>query len=84
MLSLVLLLVTFELGTKAQTTNAYTQAGLAQPTVMTDKTDYLPGEVAVITGKGWLLDQKIIIDIEEEPIYDYGHTYYADVKPDGT
>ena len=41
------------------TTNAYTEAGLAVPTVTSDKQDYSPGETAIITGTGWVLDKSL-------------------------
>ncbi|WP_300437436.1 hypothetical protein, partial [Christiangramia sp.] len=55
---------------------AYSQAGLANPTVASDKEDYAPGEIAIITGTGWTLDSKVNIHFEEEPSYDHHHGYH--------
>src|SRR5688572_30703132 len=52
---------------------------LTAQTVTTDKKDYSPGEVAIISGEGWSADTRVRIEIDEEPAYDYGHQYYADV-----
>jgi hypothetical protein len=61
---------------QAQTTNAYAEAGLAAPTVTSDKEDYAPGEVAHITGKGWALDTHVEIHLDEEPEYEHDHSYH--------
>ncbi|MFD2998954.1 hypothetical protein ACFS7Z_01165 [Pontibacter toksunensis] len=54
----------------AQTeTDAYTAAGLPVPTVTSDKEDYAPGEVAIITGTGWTLDQQVDVHFEETPAF---------------
>ena len=39
-------------------------------TVTTDKLDYAPGEIAVISGSGWSLDSQVRIVINEDPVYD--------------
>jgi len=36
----------------------------AQATVQTDKADYLPGELVIITGAGWMADETITLNIE--------------------
>lgn len=81
----VMVFSVFATAVQAQTTNAYTAAGLAAPTVTSDKDDYLPGEVAIITGKGWTLDSLVDIHLEEEPAYDHHHDYHdTKVNADGT
>ena len=47
----------------------------AQATVQTDKSDYLPGEVVIITGDGWLADEPVTLNIQ--------HIYYTS-HPDET
>jgi hypothetical protein len=50
-----------------------------------DKEDYAPGEVAIIIGKGWTLDQYVDVHFEEEPAYDHHHEYHdTKVNADGT
>ncbi|MBS9523305.1 hypothetical protein KI659_04665, partial [Litoribacter alkaliphilus] len=56
----------------------------SEPTVVSDKDDYAPGEVAIITGSGWTLDTSVRIHIEEEPHYDHHNDFNVAVKPDGT
>ncbi|QED39015.1 hypothetical protein FK178_15390 [Antarcticibacterium arcticum] len=45
---------------------------------MTDKLDYAPGEIAVISGSGWIGDSKVDIYIDEDPALhvDYQHDFY--------
>jgi hypothetical protein len=67
--------------------DAYTAAGLDQPTASSDKEDYLPGETAIITGSGWKLDQYVDVHFEEAPAFhgDHQHDYHNTVvKADGT
>jgi hypothetical protein len=46
--------------------------GLALPTVTSDKDDYVPGETAIISGKGWKLDQIVDVHFEEIPVFHTG------------
>src|SRR5690606_13555094 len=55
---------------------AYAEAGLANPTVTSDKDDYAPGETAIITGTGWTLDSIVDIHLEEDPAHDHHHGYH--------
>jgi|GEM_PF-2642127 len=67
--------------------DAYTAAGLDLPTASSDKEDYLPGEIAIITGSGWKLDQYVDIHFEEEPAFhgEHQHDYHnTTVKADGS
>ncbi|MFD2516067.1 MBG domain-containing protein [Pontibacter locisalis] len=71
------------LGVQAQ--NAYTDAGKSLPTVTSDKDDYAPGEVAIITGSGWVLDSLVDIHLEENPTHEHHHGYHdTKVNSDGT
>jgi hypothetical protein len=57
------------------------------PTVKSDKDDYAPGEVAIITGYGWTQDEYVDIHFEETPAYHGEHEHdFHDVKvnADGT
>ncbi len=60
---------------------AYSQAGLANPTVTSDKDDYAPGEIAIITGTGWTLDSVVDIHLEEDPNHNHHHGYH-DIQVD--
>ncbi|MGI8597618.1 MAG: hypothetical protein ACR2KB_00045, partial [Chitinophagaceae bacterium] len=63
--------------------DAYTAAGLAKPTVTSDKDDYSPGEVAIITGTGWKLDSKVDIHFEETPVFHEEHQHdFHDITVD--
>ncbi|SFF82415.1 Por secretion system C-terminal sorting domain-containing protein [Pontibacter chinhatensis] len=56
---------------------------LAQ-TVTSDKDDYAPGEVAIITGSGWINDEYVDVHFEEEPEYDHSHEHHGtSVDADG-
>ncbi|ALI97708.1 Ig-like domain repeat protein [Rufibacter tibetensis] len=59
--------------------DAYTAAGLPKPTVKSDKDDYVPGEVAIITGTGWTKDQQVDVHFEETPAYhtEHQHDYHG-------
>ncbi|MER2998157.1 MBG domain-containing protein [Pontibacter populi] len=83
-LLLILIFMLFALvGVQAQ--NVYTNAGLAVPTVTSDKDDYAPGEIAIITGTGWKLDSLVDIHLEEDPAHDHHHSYHdTKVNADGT
>ncbi|WP_159439850.1 MBG domain-containing protein [Pontibacter lucknowensis] len=55
------------------------------PTVVSDKDDYAPGEVAIISGFGWTQDSLVDIHLEEDPAHDHHHGYHdTKVSPDGT
>lgn len=55
------------------------------PTVMSDKDDYSPGEVAIITGYGWMQDSLVDIHLEETPAHTHHHGYHdTKVNKDGT
>ena len=57
---------------------------LAQ-TVTTDKLDYAPGEIAIITGSGWTGDQLVDLHFAEDPFVDHIHDYHdIAVNSDGT
>ena len=56
-------------------TDAYTAAGLTLPTVKSDKDDYAPGEIAIITGTGWAKDQIVDVHFEETPAYHLEHQH---------
>lgn len=62
----------------AQAQNAYTDAGLPVPTVSSDKDDYSPGEVAIISGFGWKLDGIVDVHFEETPAFhtEHQHDYH--------
>jgi len=47
----------------------------AQATVQTDQSDYLPGDIVIITGDGWLADEPVTLNIQ--------HVYYTS-HPDET
>ncbi|HEY1114497.1 MAG TPA: Ig domain-containing protein, partial [Chitinophagaceae bacterium] len=67
-------------------TTAYTEIGLANPIVKTDKLDYSPGEVAHITGSGWVLDKgikRVSINITEDPWFPDVLAYWVDVDENG-
>lgn len=53
--------------------------------VTSDKLDYAPGEVAIITGAGWTSDQFVDVHFHEDPEYEHDHDYHdTPVNPDGT
>src|SRR5215218_10233026 len=79
----VMVFSVFTTAVQAQTTNAYADAGLASPTVTSDKDDYAPGEIAHITGTGWTLDQQVHVEFKEEPDYPDFHIYDVDVDANG-
>ncbi|MDP3471169.1 MAG: T9SS type A sorting domain-containing protein [Algoriphagus sp.] len=55
------------------------------PTVTTDKLDYAPGEIAIVTGSGWTGDQLVDLHFEEDPFVDHIHDYHdIVVNADGT
>lgn len=56
----------------------------SEPTVVSDKDDYAPGETAIITGSGWTLDTSVRIHIDEDPHYDHHNDFNVAVKSDGT
>ena len=45
-------------------------------TVTSDKLDYAPGEIAIITGAGWTGDQFVDLHFEENPFVDHLHDYH--------
>ncbi len=49
------------------------------PEITSDKDDYLPGEIATITGTGWIQDQTVELHIEEDPYY--GDAYFFESIP---
>lgn len=51
----------------------------SEPTVVSDKDDYLPGEIAIITGTGWTLDQQVDVHFEETPAFheEHQHDYHG-------
>src|SRR5690606_6245992 len=55
---------------------AYAEAGKPNPTVTSDKDDYAPGEIAIITGTGWTLDSIVDVHIEEDPAHEHHHGYH--------
>jgi hypothetical protein len=55
-----------------------------EPTVSSDKTDYLPGQVATITGSGWTLDDSVHVEFIETPDYPDFHVYDLAVRADGS
>ncbi|MCX2739198.1 MBG domain-containing protein [Pontibacter anaerobius] len=59
--------------------------GVMAQTVTSDKDDYAPGEIAIITGAGWMQDSLVDVHFEEEPSHDHHHGYHdTRVNPDGT
>ncbi|EOZ96341.1 cell wall associated biofilm protein [Indibacter alkaliphilus LW1] len=55
-----------------------------EPTVSTDKDDYVPGEIAYISGSGWALDTRVDIILEETPYQGHDEAFSVNVNPDGT
>jgi hypothetical protein len=55
-----------------------------QPTVSSDKDDYAPGEIAIITGYGWTQDSMVHVEFKEEPDYPDYHVYDVSVGEDGS
>ena len=47
------------------------------PTVMTDKEDYVPGETVLITGSGWEPGETVALELVEEPLIHPAETLYA-------
>jgi len=80
-----LLLFLFILGTIGALAlgDAYLDAGLPAPTVTSDKDDYAPGEIAHITGSGWMLDQQVHVEFKETPDYPDYHIYNVNVDANG-
>lgn len=52
-------------------------------TVYSDKSDYSPGQTAIIAGTGWFNDAQVTIQIDEMPEYDAGHYYTSSVDAEG-
>jgi hypothetical protein len=57
----------------------FLSAGAFAQTVTSDKDDYAPGEVAIITGAGWTNDQYVDVHFEEEPVFhtEHQHDYHG-------
>ncbi|MGY5847237.1 Ig-like domain-containing protein, partial [Salegentibacter sp. HM20] len=54
-------------------------------TVTSDKDDYAPGEIAIITGEGWVDDDYVDVHLHEDPEHDHDHSYHnTPVNADGT
>ncbi|WP_162056459.1 hypothetical protein [Pontibacter pamirensis] len=53
--------------------------GLQAQTVTSDKDDYAPGEVAIITGTGWAGDNFVDVHFKETPAYhaEHQHDYHG-------
>lgn len=51
------------------------------PTVMSDKEDYSPGQTAIIEGFGWVQDSLVDVHFNEDPSHDHHHGYH-DTKVD--
>jgi hypothetical protein len=49
---------------------ALTCSSVYAATVTTDKLDYAPGEIVIITGTGWMPDEKVTLFLHEDPIVD--------------
>ncbi|CAN5285582.1 hypothetical protein BH23BAC1_BH23BAC1_10230 [soil metagenome] len=64
--------------------------GAMGQTVTTDKLDYAPGEIAIISGTGWTLDAKVDVHLDEDPLSEdetlhHDHSYHnVVVNEDGT
>jgi len=52
-------------------------------TVMTDKSDYIPGETVLITGSGWWPGETVALELVEEPLIHPAETLYAIADADG-
>ena len=50
-----------------------------EPKITSDKDDYLPGEIATISGSGWTQDQTVELHIEEDPYF--GDAYFFESIP---
>jgi hypothetical protein len=62
-----------------------TSFSLFSQSVTSDKEDYAPGEIAIITGTGWIQDQFVNVHFDEEPVIDHHHGWHdTPVAPDGT
>lgn len=53
--------------------------GAYEPKITSDKDDYLPGEIATISGSGWTQDQTVELHIEEDPYF--GDAYFFESIP---
>jgi hypothetical protein len=65
---------------------AYNDQNLVVPIVTSDKDDYAPGEIAHITGTGWVLDtgsKMVHVEFKEEPDYPDFHIYDVNVDAEG-
>ncbi|MCB2378536.1 YDG domain-containing protein [Hymenobacter sp. BT635] len=62
---------------------ALAQTAPYTPTVSSDKDDYSPGQVAHITGAGWIQDQLVHVEFQEEPDYPDFHSYDVAVDAAG-
>ncbi|HEX5651522.1 MAG TPA: hypothetical protein VFX58_00520, partial [Chitinophagaceae bacterium] len=61
-----------------------TSAIFGQATVMTDKSDYQPGDTLVITGSGWLPGEIVRLNITETPtLCPNGHNLYDTADANG-
>ncbi|MET3542612.1 hypothetical protein ABID22_003342, partial [Pontibacter aydingkolensis] len=54
-----------------------------EPTVVSDKEDYSPGQTAIIEGFGWTQDSLVDIHLVEDPAHEHHHGYH-DTKVDST
>ncbi|SIT81180.1 MBG domain-containing protein [Pontibacter indicus] len=52
-----------------------------EPTVVSDKDDYSPGQTAIIEGFGWVQDSLVDVHFNEDPAHDHHHGYH-DTKVD--
>ena len=75
-----LALISSGLSVQAQNTS-YPDEWKPTPIVTSDKGEYAPGEIAVITGTGWTLDSLVDVHFEEDPVHDHQHDYH-DTKVD--
>ncbi|HEY4652444.1 MAG TPA: IPT/TIG domain-containing protein, partial [Pontibacter sp.] len=55
-----------------------------QPSISSDKDDYAPGEIAIISGYGWTQDSIVHVEFKEEPDYPDYHVYDVAVNKDGS
>ncbi len=51
--------------------------------VSTDKPDYVPGEIVVITGTGWMPGETVVLALHEEPTTHEDRTLTAVADADG-
>ena len=54
----------------------FSSAAFGQVRVTTDKDDYAPGEIAIVTGSGWTGDTLVDLHFEEDPFVDDIHDYH--------